>query len=862
MRFVRPAALLSLMILLGAMASHAATQKPPVQLSSPYERMLREQIANGRVLPNAIIERFGLAADDEAERAPEGGRESDSGARPFGDAQANAIALGLDRQANDRSGDVTCAGGCAGRPLSQSETTVAALGNLRVVGWNDSKGFCVGAVQGWATSADGGVTFADQGDVPALPTGGRYRGDPVHFVDPSTGTFYVLGLYEETPSTGSGLALMNGHFSGTSFIVDGNRKILVGGTDFIDKEWGCVDPVTHNIYVTYSRFVGGATSQIELIRSTDGGTTWSAPLLMHGAAQNDLVQGSRPVIGPNGEVIVYWYESFTSFATPFSKHHVRISTDGGVTFGADIIAAQFVENFTTGGAGYRRGFAPTFASIAVDRSSGPRRGRIYLTWDESVIAYDAPAPSLGDKSEVEQNGNFANATAFSVGQRLRGTLTPAADSLDLWRFTGTAGQTVYFRTDSSSANANFQMRIQCSSDTALFQTMRFLAYNTSASSNALVYTLPSTGTYYVRMFKTGVAGSYRLLTSFDTPTPGERARDHRDQFAAWSDGGTVWSTPVRISDSPAANDGIFPEVAVDGSGRVAVYWHDWRDGLPCGAESAEYMVSSGDGGATWGPNQRLSDANSFWSINACGSANQGDYQGITTTGDTVIPAWADARNGDADVFTESVLRDFTAACPANPVVFPNSNATLSFSWTNSGNVDANIAWQVSDNAGWITASSPAASGAGIVAPTGVANLSVTVTGSSTCTPTRDTVRVILQDLNVPGAFDTCRVVVTCGFLDVPGGGYALRFDRPKPNPSTGRTLFTYSLPSDGPVRLELFGATGRRVRMLERGTRPAGLHVVRWDGLDDAGRRASPGVYFARLEAGGREFRQVLTVVR
>ena len=582
---------------------------------------------------------------------------------------------------------------------------------------------------------------------------------------------------------------------------------------------------------------------------------------MHGAAQNDLVQGSRPVIGPNGEVIVYWYESFTSFATPFSKHHVRISTDGGVTFGADNIAAQFVENFTTGGAGYRRGFAPTFASIAADRSSGPHRGRIYLTWDESVIAYDAPAPSLGDNSEVEQNGNFANATAFSVGQRLRGTLTPAADSLDLWRFMGTAGQTVYFRTDSSSANANFQMRIQCSSDTALFQTMRFLAYNTSASSNALVYTLPSTGTYYVRMFKTGVAGSYRLLTSFDTPTPGERARDHRDQFAAWSDGGTVWSTPVRISDSPAANDGIFPEVAVDGSGRVAVYWHDWRDGLPCGAESAEYMVSSGDGGVTWGPNLRLSDANSFWSVNACGSANQGDYQGITAEGTRVIPAWADARNGDADVFTETVSRHATLSCPASSIVqYPATVGSLYFSWLNDGNVDADLAWRVVDDAGWIT--SPITSGRALTAAGGASLIIARVTTPANCTPVHNTVRLILQDLLVPGAFDTCSVQIACGILGTPTGPWPLGFEQPHPNPSTGRVTFSFSLPHADRVQLLVFGANGSVVRTLVSGPQASGLHAVLWDGRNEAGRRAAPGMYFAKLTVAGRELRRAVVLIR
>ena len=49
-------------------AAEPPARKPPVQLSSPYERMRHEQIANGRVLPQALIERFGLDLVDEGKR--------------------------------------------------------------------------------------------------------------------------------------------------------------------------------------------------------------------------------------------------------------------------------------------------------------------------------------------------------------------------------------------------------------------------------------------------------------------------------------------------------------------------------------------------------------------------------------------------------------------------------------------------------------------------------------------------------------------------------------------------------------------------------------------------------------------------
>jgi hypothetical protein len=44
------------------------------------------------------------------------------------------------------------------------------------------------------------------------------------------------------------------------------------------------------------------------------------------------------------------------------------------------------------------------------------------------------------------------------------------------------------------------------------------------------------------------------------------------------------------------------------------------------------------------------------------------------------------------------------------------------------------------------------------------------------------------------------------------------------------------------------------VRTILRGAwRAAGEHLVTWDGCDDAGRRARPGMYFVRLAGGGGE---------
>jgi flagellar hook assembly protein FlgD len=80
-----------------------------------------------------------------------------------------------------------------------------------------------------------------------------------------------------------------------------------------------------------------------------------------------------------------------------------------------------------------------------------------------------------------------------------------------------------------------------------------------------------------------------------------------------------------------------------------------------------------------------------------------------------------------------------------------------------------------------------------------------------------------------------------------------------PNPFNPATLIVYSVPSPGPVRLSIYDITGRMVRTLVEGARPAGRHSIIWDGRNQYGRPAASGVYTYRLVANGRrESRQMV----
>jgi hypothetical protein len=86
----------------------------------------------------------------------------------------------------------------------------------------------------------------------------------------------------------------------------------------------------------------------------------------------------------------------------------------------------------------------------------------------------------------------------------------------------------------------------------------------------------------------------------------------------------------------------------------------------------------------------------------------------------------------------------------------------------------------------------------------------------------------------------------------PSGTFALQ--PASPNPFRGATAIAYSLDAPAHVRLALYDALGRRVATLAEGERAAGGHTVALNGA-----RLPAGVYVLRLEADGRQGRQVAT---
>jgi len=83
-----------------------------------------------------------------------------------------------------------------------------------------------------------------------------------------------------------------------------------------------------------------------------------------------------------------------------------------------------------------------------------------------------------------------------------------------------------------------------------------------------------------------------------------------------------------------------------------------------------------------------------------------------------------------------------------------------------------------------------------------------------------------------------------------------------PNPFNPSTAIAFYLPSQQQVGLVIYDVSGAEVKTLVEGLKPAGKHIVNWDGRNGAGVRVSSGVYYYRLTAGREVITKKLVLVR
>ena len=91
-----------------------------------------------------------------------------------------------------------------------------------------------------------------------------------------------------------------------------------------------------------------------------------------------------------------------------------------------------------------------------------------------------------------------------------------------------------------------------------------------------------------------------------------------------------------------------------------------------------------------------------------------------------------------------------------------------------------------------------------------------------------------------------------GIDDSGGQALGFRLYPPRPNPARSLMGIAFDLAGPGRVRIAVYDALGRLVRVLGEDVYPAGRSELAWDGTGQGGERAAPGVYLIRIDVDGR----------
>lgn len=210
---------------------------------------------------------------------------------------------------------------------------------------------------------------------------------------------------------------------------------------FVDKPWMAIgpnpsDPSKEILYLTYTLFIEvyslawidelpalqvvEEVAVIEMVRSEDGGRTWSEPVAVspyvnttgHGDEEDRLVHGSQPMVGPDGTVYVAYLDSWLD-GTWQGNAEIMVATskDKGQNFTRRSVA-HFIElDYLPRSANFR-----FWASGFPQTAMGPN-GEIYITY----VAY--PSDKLSDTGDIFMVASLDGGKTYSIPKRVNDDTT-------------------------------------------------------------------------------------------------------------------------------------------------------------------------------------------------------------------------------------------------------------------------------------------------------------------------------------------------------------------------------------------------------------------------------------------------------
>jgi hypothetical protein len=112
-------------------------------------------------------------------------------------------------------------------------------------------------------------------------------------------------------------------------------------------------------------------------------------------------------------------------------------------------------------------------------------------------------------------------------------------------------------------------------------------------------------------------------------------------------------------------------------------------------------------------------------------------------------------------------------------------------------------------------------------------------------------RVTAVDRHGNESAPSALLLATTGVASTGGARLFLADISPSPSRAAGGAAIRFGLDRRASASLAIYDPSGRRVRVLASGECDAGEHTVRWDGRDERGGSARPGLYFVHFVTPG-----------
>jgi hypothetical protein len=514
--------------------------------------------------------------------------------------------------------------------------------------------------------------------------------------------------------------------------VDPDRQLYDDDTQFQQLSSGAQMRLIAEFGPKPAAPLPGSTSAINLLAPLTPAAPTPTNVLVNNLAEDLTAQDTQSettlVLGSGSNIVVGFNDS-GSFVSPFDGGHFTgyaLSTDGGVSFtdkgrlpdsvlgdaGDPVLARDttsgtiYFSTLTFSGSGVQcfRSFdnGSTFTApvncapgtlglqdkdwITVDNFTGTGQGNVYVVWRDF-----GPAAQAGVRFTSSTNGG---ASYGPSGGTLIGP--PGAFNVQGAYVTVGPDHAVYVFWLDQSAGFFTPNIIKMRKSTNFGGTFGPTVTVQTLKTNGVNGDLALNGGFRSNAFAQAVinpanANQIYLVYNDCSSTPCTSSADHGDIFLTSStDGGTTWSTSVKVNDDTTSNDQFMPTVAITPNGQnLYISWYDRRD------DPANFLIErfgtlgniDASGAVLLQPNQLLSDSN-FPVVHGqdpvVNPTYMGDYdQVIANDNSGFCLTWGDNRlaNPNFPAHTHQADVRFVQVPVCTPPVISDASATPNVLWS-------------------------------------------------------------------------------------------------------------------------------------------------------------------------------------